>query len=93
MRFAFRVDAYVVVEGNQTALDVLTRSVGRDWIDRPAVERRAELNIRRSREPPEPGGGKSDGIERAMRHGEPVHPQAMVSAAIPTRRAVLIMSR
>jgi ATP-dependent exoDNAse (exonuclease V) alpha subunit len=36
--------AYVVVEENQTALDVLTQAVARDWIDLPAVERRAQLD-------------------------------------------------
>jgi len=32
--------AYVIVEDNQTALDVLTQAIGRDWIDQPAVARR-----------------------------------------------------
>lgn len=31
--------AYVAVEENRTALDVLTQAIGRDWIDQPAVER------------------------------------------------------
>jgi hypothetical protein len=35
--------AYVVVEENQTARDVLNQAIGRDWIDVPAVERRGEL--------------------------------------------------
>lgn len=35
--------AYVVTEENQTVLDVLTTAVARDWIDLPAVERRAQL--------------------------------------------------
>jgi hypothetical protein len=38
--------AYVVVEENQTARDVLTQAVARDWIDLPAVERRAQLEQR-----------------------------------------------
>ena len=38
--------AYVVVEENQTALDVLTQAVARDWIDLPAVDRRAQLDQR-----------------------------------------------
>jgi ATP-dependent exoDNAse (exonuclease V) alpha subunit len=32
--------AYVVADENQTAIDVLTQAIARDWIDRPAVERR-----------------------------------------------------
>jgi conjugative relaxase-like TrwC/TraI family protein len=36
--------AYVVVEDNQTALDVLTQAVTRDWIDQPAVARRDQLD-------------------------------------------------
>ena len=38
--------AFVVTEGNQTALDVLSLSVGRDWIDLPAVERKYEVEER-----------------------------------------------
>jgi hypothetical protein len=40
--------ASIVTEENQTALDVLTQAVTRDWIDLPAVRRRAELEQRRS---------------------------------------------
>ncbi|MDQ6944740.1 MAG: AAA family ATPase, partial [Actinomycetota bacterium] len=36
-------DAFVVVEGEQTAIDVLAQALARDWIDEPAVARRAEL--------------------------------------------------
>ncbi len=42
--------AYVVVEDNQTALDVLTQVITRDWIDQPAVTRREELDPHRSRQ-------------------------------------------
>ena len=35
--------AYVATEDNQTALDVLTHAVTRDWIDQPAVVRRDQL--------------------------------------------------
>jgi ATP-dependent exoDNAse (exonuclease V) alpha subunit len=38
--------AYVVTEENQTALDVLTQAITRDWIDQPAVVRRAQLEGR-----------------------------------------------
>ena len=48
--------AYVVVEDNQTALDVLTQAIARDWIDQPAVARRAQLDPRpRTRQLPDPG--------------------------------------
>jgi hypothetical protein len=36
--------AYVVIEDNQTAVDVLTKAMSRDWIDQPAVARRAHLD-------------------------------------------------
>jgi conjugative relaxase-like TrwC/TraI family protein len=42
--------AYVVVEDNQTAHDVLTQAITRDWIDQPAVVRRAQLDPQRSRQ-------------------------------------------
>lgn len=41
--------AYVVVEDNQTALDVATQAVTRDWIDQPAVARRDQLDHHRHR--------------------------------------------
>ena len=61
--------AYVAVENNQTALDVLTQAIGRDWIDQPAVVRRAELDPCRDRQLPEPGGEDDYAkIERLVRH-------------------------
>lgn len=36
-------EAFVVLEGEQTAADVVAESLGRDWIDQPAIARRAEL--------------------------------------------------
>jgi hypothetical protein len=39
--------AYIAVEDNQTALDVLTRAVTRDWINQPAVTRQNQLNSHR----------------------------------------------
>ena len=36
--------AYVAVEGNRAAIDVLTQAVTRDWTDQPAVARRNQLN-------------------------------------------------
>ena len=43
--------AYVVTEENQAALDVLTQALTRDWIDRPAVARREELDPERTQRP------------------------------------------
>jgi hypothetical protein len=43
--------AYVAVDENRTAVDVLTQAVGRDWIDQPATTRRIELETRHQ-EPP-----------------------------------------
>lgn len=37
-------EAFVITHGEQTAADVMTESLTRTWIDRPAVERRAELH-------------------------------------------------
>ena len=56
--------AYVVTEDNQTALDVLTQAIIRDWIDQPAVVRRAQLQGRQ----PDPPFWPS---LRAHHHGAP----------------------
>ncbi len=56
--------AYVVVEDNQTALDVLTQAITRDWIDQPAVVRRIQLEGRQ----PDPPFWPS---LRAHHHGAP----------------------
>jgi hypothetical protein len=37
--------AYVVVDENQTAHDVLTQAITRDWIDQPAMVRKAQLEM------------------------------------------------
>jgi conjugative relaxase-like TrwC/TraI family protein len=42
--------AYVITEDNQTALDVLSQALGRDWIDQPAVARRLQLDPHHSRQ-------------------------------------------
>ncbi len=42
--------AYVVVEDNQTAHDVLTEAITRDWIDQPAVVRKAQLDPHHTRQ-------------------------------------------
>lgn len=49
-------EAFVVIDGEETARDLLAQAVTRDWIDQPAAARRAEL------QGPEParGGGDQD---------------------------------
>lgn len=47
-RGRFANHAYVMIEENETARDVLTQAIARDWIDLPAVERRAQLDRRRA---------------------------------------------
>ena len=42
--------AYVVVDDNQTAHDVLTQAITRDWIDQPAVVRKAQLDPHHTRQ-------------------------------------------
>lgn len=58
--------AYVVVEDNQTALDVLSQAITRDWIDQPAVTRREQLDPHRSRQLSDPGD--EDEFDRLDRH-------------------------
>ena len=59
-------DAFVVVEGEQTAHEVLAQALARDWIDEPAVARRAELQ-RDARQ------------SRGRGHGRPLEPAALRS--------------
>ena len=44
--------AYVVIEENETARDVLTQAIGREWIDRPAI---THLDARFESPPPHEG--------------------------------------
>ncbi len=37
--------AYVVTNENQTAVDILTEAIVRDWIDQPAITRRTRLEV------------------------------------------------
>jgi hypothetical protein len=43
--------AYVVTDENQTAVDVLTEAIVRDWIDQPAITRRTRLEVDRVLDP------------------------------------------
>jgi conjugative relaxase-like TrwC/TraI family protein len=62
--------AYVVTEDNQTALDVLTLALTRDWIDIPALARQAQLDPHRARQltPNVPDGEHElDELQRRLR--------------------------
>jgi conjugative relaxase-like TrwC/TraI family protein len=60
--------AYVVIEDNQTALDLLSQTITRDWIDQPAVVRRAQLDPPRSRQLNPADPGEEDEFDRLERH-------------------------
>lgn len=68
--------AYVAVEENQAAIDVLTQAITRDWIDQPAIERRTQLNR------PQPGATEPVG-ESAQRAAIEAH----IRNATESRRA------
>lgn len=58
--------AYVVIEDNQTALDLLTQTLTRDWIDQPAHARRLQLDPHQSRQltPDGPGDENEEQMKR-----------------------------
>jgi conjugative relaxase-like TrwC/TraI family protein len=58
-------EAFVITHGGQTASDVITESLTRTWIDRPAVERRAELAAPLER-PPERDRPLPDHVVRQL---------------------------
>lgn len=60
--------AYVAVEDNQTALDVLTQALTRDWIDQPAIVRKAQLDPRRSRQREPAVLGEEDQVDELEKH-------------------------
>jgi hypothetical protein len=53
-------EAFVVIEGEETARDVLAQALARDWIDQPAVARRAELQ---RPEPARSGGDRDNRLD------------------------------
>jgi hypothetical protein len=60
--------AYVITEDTQTALDVLSQAITRDWIDQPAVAHRAQLDTHRSSQLSDPGEeDEFDRLERRVR--------------------------
>lgn len=60
--------AYVVVEDNQTALDILSQTITRDWIDQPAVARREELDPHRSRQLTPISPDDENEVDELVRH-------------------------
>jgi hypothetical protein len=59
--------AYVVIEDNQTSLDLLTMALARDWIDQPAVARRIDLDPDRQRQGKPPLPGEANEVDELMR--------------------------
>jgi len=57
--------AYVAVEDNQTALDVLSQAITRDWIDQPAVARQAQLDPHHARQM---ASGEVDEFDKLEQH-------------------------
>jgi ATP-dependent exoDNAse (exonuclease V) alpha subunit len=60
--------AYVVVEDHQTALDVLTQAITREWIDRPAIARGLQLDPHHSRQPTPEGPDDENEVDERVRH-------------------------
>jgi conjugative relaxase-like TrwC/TraI family protein len=60
--------AYVVVDENQTAHDVLTQALTRDWIDQPAVARKIQLDPRHSRQLDPAVLGEEDEVDKLEQH-------------------------
>jgi conjugative relaxase-like TrwC/TraI family protein len=91
--------AYVVTEDNQTAIDVLSQALARDWIDQPAHARRLQLDPHHSRqvtrhpsrqvEPHGPG----DENEEHSRQVEPGGPSDETGERTKSRTLELIAER
>lgn len=62
--------AYVVVDDNQTALDVLTQAIARDWIDMPALARMAQLDPHHSKQSTPNGPGEEEEVDELVRHAQ-----------------------
>jgi conjugative relaxase-like TrwC/TraI family protein len=62
--------AYVAVDENRSAVDVLTQAISRDWIDRPAITRRIELETRHQ-DPPRWPSLQTDQFSRPDATPEP----------------------
>ena len=62
--------AYVITEDTQTALDVVSQALTRDWVDQPAIARKAQLDPTRPWELTSPG--EDDQIDRLVDHSQRV---------------------
>jgi hypothetical protein len=91
--------AYVATEDNQTALDVLSQALARDWIDQPAVARRLQLDPHHSRPvTPDPSKqlepyGRGDENEEHSRQLEPGDPGDETGERTKSRTLELIAER
>ncbi len=56
-------EAFVVLDGEQSATDVISEALSRDWIDQPALSRRAELQ--RSASQPDGAGSMQRPLDAA----------------------------
>ena len=61
--------AYVVVDEDQTAHDVLSQAITRDWIDQPAVVRKAQLDPHHSRQLEPAVLGEEDKVDKLEKRG------------------------
>jgi hypothetical protein len=63
-------EVFVATTGEQTAVDVVAQSIATDWIDRPAIARRAQLNPRlagaTSIDRPQVETARDDSIEQIL---------------------------
>ncbi len=75
--------AYVVTEDNQTALDVLTHAVTRDWIDQPAVVRRDQLAGHRDLA--NSGGGAEDDLATLVKRTQELIAKRQARSREPER--------
>ena len=67
--------AYTVTQENQTARDVLTQALARDWIDQPALTRRNHLEPR-GRTPVElPEPGEPDELDKLIDYANHIRSQ------------------
>jgi conjugative relaxase-like TrwC/TraI family protein len=62
--------AYLVVEENQTARDLLTQAVARDWIDIPALARRYQLDPHRLSQQYANGPGDEREVDELVRQAD-----------------------
>lgn len=81
--------AYVVTEDHETARDVLTQALSRDWIDEPAIARREELDPRRVRQLAPYGPGEKERIDELERHIRKVIAERRIRQVERARQLIL----